>query len=208
MRKITVACLAIGLALFAAQGQAQNVEHGAEGYKLCAGCHGFKGQGNPLVNAPALASQEDWYLERQIKNFRDGVRGANSDDQHGYLMAQMARGLDSDEDIADIVAYIGKLPAPESRNNVEGDAGKGKNLYATCAACHGVNAKGNQSLNAPALTTTGDWYQLRQLKLFKEGLRGAAADDIYGQQMRPMADILADDAAMEAVVSYINSLKE
>lgn len=207
MRTFWIASLGIGLALFAAEGIAQDVEHGADDYKLCASCHGFKGEGNALVNAPALAGQEHWYLERQLRNFRDGIRGASQDDAQGYTMAEMTRGLDSDEKIADIVAYIGKLPAPSPENAVDGDPERGKGHYAACAACHGTAGEGNSALNAPALTTTADWYQARALKLFKEGLRGTHADDVYGQQMRPMAGVLADDAAIRDVVSYINTLK-
>lgn len=207
MRILTIASVTVGLALFAAESIAQDVDHGADEYKLCASCHGFKGEGNELVNAPALASQEDWYLDRQIRNFRDGVRGSSADDEHGHTMALMSQGLESDEQIADIVAYIGKLPAPASPVTVEGDSARGQDLYSTCAACHGTDATGNPALNAPSLVTTSDRYQVRQLELFKQGLRGAHANDIYGQQMRPMASILVDDSAMRDVVSYINTLK-
>ena len=207
MRILTIAGLTLALALSAVDGNAQDAEHGAVDYKLCASCHGFKAQGNLLVNAPALAAQEDWYLERQMRNFRDGIRGASSDDEHGYAMALMARGLESDEEIADIVAYIGTLPTPSPANTVDGDAERGRSQYAPCAACHGESAEGNKALNAPSLVTLDDWYQVRQLKLFKQGIRGAHPDDVYGQQMRPMAGVLADDAAIDAVVSYINSLK-
>ena len=207
MRILTIASVTVGLALFAAESIAQDVDHGADEYKLCASCHGFRGEGNQLVNAPALASQEDWYLDRQIRNFRDGVRGASVDDKHGHTMALMSQGLESDEQIADIVAYVGKLPAPVSQGTVEGDSTRGQGLYSTCAACHGTEAKGNPALNAPSLVTTSDWYQVRQLELFKQGLRGAHTDDTYGQQMRPMASILVDDSAIRDVVSYINTLK-
>jgi len=207
MRTFWIASLGIGLALFAAEGIAQDVGHGADDYKLCASCHGFKGEGNALVNAPALAGQEHWYLKRQLRYFRDGIRGASKDDAQGHAMAQMSRGLNSDEKIADIVAYIGTLPSPKSEGTVEGDSARGQSHYAACAACHGVEAQGNAALNAPSLVTTDDWYQVRQLKLFKQGLRGAHADDTYGQQMRPMAGVLADDAAIRDVVTYINTLK-
>lgn len=207
MRILTFASVIVGLALCAAESAAQDVEHGADEYKLCASCHGFKGQGNQLVNAPALASQEDWYLERQIRHFRDGVRGTSADDVHGHTMALMSRGLESDEQIADIVAYIGKLPAPDPQNTIEGDSARGQSHYAACAACHGAAAEGNPALNAPSLVTTDDWYQVRQLKLFKQGLRGAHANDTYGQQMRPMASVLVDDVAIRDVVAYINTLK-
>jgi cytochrome c oxidase subunit 2 len=207
MKFLAIASVALGLALFAAESIAQDVDHGADEYKLCASCHGFKGEGNRRVNAPALAAQEDWYLDRQIRNFRDGVRGTSVDDEHGHTMALMSQGLESDKQIADIVAYIGKLPAPLTDDTVEGDSSRGQGLYAACAACHGTEATGNPALTAPSLVTTGDWYQVRQLNLFKQGLRGAHADDTYGQQMRPLASVLADDAAIRDVVAYIDTLK-
>lgn len=195
------------MVFFALDGQAQDVGHGKDDYKLCASCHGFDGAGNQLVNAPALAGQESWYLQRQIRNFRAGIRGTASSDTHGQSMALMTRGLTSDDTIADIVAYIGTLPKAKPAITVAGDKANGKKLYATCAACHGMSAEGNATLNAPALATIDDWYQLRQLQLFKDGSRGAHADDVYGQQMRPMAAVLADDEAMRDVVIYIGSLR-
>lgn len=195
------------MAFFALDGHAQNVNHGKDDYKLCASCHGFDGAGNQLVNAPALAGQESWYLQRQIHNFRVGIRGVVSSDTHGQSMALMTKGLTSDQTIVDIVAYIGTLPAANPDSTIAGDEKNGRDQYATCAACHGTNAEGNAMLNAPALVTLDDWYQLRQLQLFRDGSRGAHADDVYGQQMRPMASVLADDKAMRDVVTYISSLK-
>lgn len=88
-----------------------------------------------------------------------------------------------------------------------GDKVKGKTLYTTCMACHGAKAEGNKALNAPKLTGLQGWYLERQLKNFKEGIRGAHPKDVYGAQMRPMAMTLADDKAIEDVVAYIESLK-
>ncbi len=207
MRTFTIIGLGIGLALFALEGLAQDATHGAAEYKLCASCHGFKGEGNQLVNAPALAGQESWYLERQLKNFRSGIRGAADGDNHGQAMAQMTLGLDSDEKIADVVAYIGTLPAASPTVTINGDSSKGQAQYAPCIACHGTDGEGNPALNAPSLVRIDDWYQLRQLQAFKDGRRGAHAEDTYGQQMRPMAGVLADDDAMRDVVSYITSLR-
>jgi len=42
---------------------------------------------------------------------------------------------------------------------------------------------------------------------FKNGIRGADSKDTYGQQMRPMAMILADDAAINNIAAYISTLK-
>lgn len=207
MRIITTASLTIGLLLFTAEGVTQDAAHGATEYKLCASCHGFKAEGNQLVHAPALAGQEDWYLERQIRNFRSGIRGSAEDDMHGKAMAMMTKGLDSDDKIADIVAYIGTLPAARLQSTVEGDTNAGRGHYTPCIACHGADATGNPALNAPALATIDDWYQLRQLQAFRNGHRGAHPQDTYGQQMAPMASVLPDDQALRDVVSYINSLR-
>ena len=198
--------LALG-ALVCSSGLAQDAEDGGRAYKLCASCHGFKGEGNQLVNAPRLAGQEDWYLDRQIKGFRDGFRGSSTDDAHGQMMAVMTRGLESDEDIADIVAYILTLPVAKAPATFEGDLSNGKTQYGPCAACHGAQAEGNLAFDAPALAGMDDWYQLAQLEKYKNGSRGNDPADVYGLQMAPMAGVLLDQKAMIDVVAYINSLQ-
>lgn len=86
------------------------------------------------------------------------------------------------------------------------DAERGKTLYATCGACHGANAEGMEALNAPRLAGQEPWYLVRQMQNFKNGIRGNNPRDTYGMQMAPMAQLLADDAAMEDVAAYIQSL--
>ena len=201
--------LAGGLILFvlSATATAQNVAHGEDEYKLCASCHGFRGEGNALVAAPALAGMESWYVARQLQAFRDGLRGSASDDSHGQTMATMTRGLEADHQIENLIAYIDTLPAAKPTSTLSGDVSNGQELYTPCAACHGVNAEGNVSLNSPALTTTGDWYQVAQLKKFKSGERGAEPGDTYGMQMAPMAATLNNEQAMHDVVAYIKSLR-
>lgn len=81
----------------------------------------------------------------------------------------------------------------------------GSQAYTTCAACHGQQGEGNQALNAPKLAGLQDWYVKRQLDYFREGVRGGEGDTI-GATMRPMAMVLADDAAVRNVSAYIASL--
>lgn len=88
----------------------------------------------------------------------------------------------------------------------EGDPVKGKALYGICTACHGANAEGMATLNAPANAGQDPWYMIRQLNNFKAGIRGAHADDTFGAQMRPMAMMLATDQDIDDVVAYITSL--
>ena len=54
-----------------------NLERGAAHYVTCGACHGARGQGNVALQAPKLAGQEDWYLKRQLANFRAGIRGSH-----------------------------------------------------------------------------------------------------------------------------------
>jgi cytochrome c oxidase subunit II len=89
-----------------------------------------------------------------------------------------------------------------------GDPAAGAALYAVCSACHGPSGQGNQQLNAPRLAGQSSWYLVRQLHGFKQGWRGASPQDVYGQQMLPMAATLPDDAAVRNVVAYIGSLPE
>ena len=54
------------------------------------------------------------------------------------------------------------------------DVAAGKMAFSSCSVCHGPNAGGNQSLNAPSIAGQFDWYVKRQLQAFKDGVRGTA----------------------------------
>jgi cytochrome c oxidase subunit 2 len=87
-----------------------------------------------------------------------------------------------------------------------GDIEKGKALFATCGACHGPNGEGQEALNAPRLAGQEEWYIVRQLQNFKNGIRGANPKDTYGMQMAPMSQTLPTDQDMANVAAYIKSL--
>jgi cytochrome c oxidase subunit 2 len=61
------------------------------------------------MNAPALAGREDWYLIRQMQNFKDGVRGKDPADTYGLQMAPMAQLLADRQAIEDVAAYLSNL---------------------------------------------------------------------------------------------------
>lgn len=88
----------------------------------------------------------------------------------------------------------------------EGDASKGKALYAVCMACHGFNGEGNPVTKSPPLAGQEDWYIISQLKKFKEGVRGTNPKDVTGMQMRPMSMTLPDEKAMADVAAYVQTL--
>ena len=87
-----------------------NLANGSDLYNsTCGTCHGDDGTGRWPVHAPALAGMTDWYLVRQLQNFKSGVRGAHPEDQLGYQMTAMVTSLGGDDAINDVVAYINTL---------------------------------------------------------------------------------------------------
>ncbi len=186
---------------------AGDVAKGKALYNICAACHGANAEGTAALNAPANAGQDPWYMTRQLKNFRAGIRGADPDDTFGAQMRPMAMMLSSDQDIADVVAYITSLDLPEPPQTVDGDVELGKQAYETCIPCHGEFGQGAQALDAPRLSNQHDWYIVRQLENFKAGIRGGHQNDIYGAQMRIMSQMLESDERVRAVAAYIATLK-
>ncbi|MDX1736426.1 MAG: c-type cytochrome, partial [Halioglobus sp.] len=95
-------------------GQARNTlggdaKKGAAHYVSCGACHGAAGEGNFALQAPRLAGQDDWYLKRQLENFRLGIRGAHKEDSYGHQMVLMARSLQDEQSIDNLMAYLSSL---------------------------------------------------------------------------------------------------
>ena len=51
----------------------------------------------------------DWYLARQLQNFKSGVRGVHPEDEYGFQMTSMVQALADEQAINDVVAYINTL---------------------------------------------------------------------------------------------------
>jgi len=78
-------------------------------YATCAECHGAAGEGIWSTHAPRLSHMSDWYLARQLQNFRQGIRGSHPQDFHGAQMVFMARTLAHERATDDVLAYINSL---------------------------------------------------------------------------------------------------
>ena len=203
--------LTLGMVLMAppTAATAQDLERGEQLFGLCLQCHGEQGEGNELALAPAIAGLGDWYVDGTLKRFQNGARGLHPGDVGGLRMYPMVRALKSDEDIADVAAYVATLPRVKPETTLEGgDPVKGAALYRTCAACHGAKAEGNQPLG-PSLAYTNDWYLLTQLQKYKQGIRPSdRAKDPIGAAMIGLVAIFRDEQSMKDVIAYINSLAE
>jgi cytochrome c oxidase subunit 2 len=87
----------------------KNTTNGQKIYVTCGACHGADGRGMQATNAPRLAGMSDWYLVTQLKNFKQGIRGAHPKDMYGPQMASMAAILVDDQATNDLVAYLNTL---------------------------------------------------------------------------------------------------
>ena len=96
------------------------------------------------ANAPRISGQHSWYIARQLKNFKNNVRGTHFNDITGMQMRPIAMTLGTDQDIDDVVAYVGSLNGRGKHSGVKGDIKKGKSAYAVCVTCHGANGQGNR----------------------------------------------------------------
>jgi len=200
---------------------------GEELYVACTFCHGAEAQGNDRRDGPALAGLEAWYIEKQIYNFRNGLRGYSDQDIPGKVMHGSTPMIRNDFTIKSISEYIAGLEPglPMARNalgdrpfiwdspyagldpSITGDARAGEITYkSVCVVCHGAEGGRNELLGAGNLGYLSSIYMERQLMYFRDGIRGGQPADVSGQQMAAMAKILTTDQAIADVVAYIQEL--
>ena len=212
-RLLLPASAAVALLLAFAPSHAKNPQaEDAEGvdplspsiqYGVCVSCHGAHGEGRPELASPRIGDLDATYVEGQLKAYRDGQRGVHPDERGAAVMAQVARGLPSNEVISELAAYIADMnPQHESAGEpVEG----GEEAYATCGGCHGADAAGVPGLGPGLLFQQSDYLAL-QLRKYRDGYRG-------GPSAAPLAQTMAgftaglDDATIDRIVAHIASLR-
>ena len=102
-----------------------------------------------------------------------------------------------------LTQWIGALLLMCSAVSFAAEANK---QFVPCAACHGNKGEGNAALNAPAIAGQDAAYLERQLQNFRHRRRGAHKSDTFGAQMQAAVAMLADDAAIARVASYVAKL--
>jgi len=93
-----------------------DLELGRQAYETCVPCHGENGQGAMALDAPRLSNQHDWYIVRQLENFKAGIRGGHQNDIYGAQMRIMSQMLETDARVRAVAAYIATMeyqPAEE-----------------------------------------------------------------------------------------------
>jgi cytochrome c553 len=205
----TVALVAVACFVAGGGARADENERGADLFRLCAICHGDNAAGNEAVGAPSIAGMPNWYLEAQLKQFRDGNRGTHFDDIMGMRMRPMALTLKREGDVEAVSAHIAAMPAADPAPSLAGgDVANGKVIYTTiCIACHGPDGAGNREMmGAAPIHRSSDWYLFRQVEKFRAGVRGARPGDPGGALMRPMVSKLTGEQDIKDVVAYITTL--
>jgi cytochrome c553 len=187
-----------------------DLERGQQLFEFCTQCHAADGGGDSTVLAPAIAGLPAWYVEMQLKNFKNGIRGLHQDDRGGLRMYPMSLWLREEADQKAVAAYVASMtPVASARELVHpGDAAKGQGYYAVCGACHGADATGNPQMGAPPLVGMSDWYLYSSIQKYKTGIRGNGPGDIYGPAMIGMVATLPDDAAVRDVIAHIQALEK
>ncbi|MDP1732946.1 MAG: c-type cytochrome [Sulfuritalea sp.] len=135
----------------------------------CALCHGAEGESASAIY-PRLAAQHPDYLNKQLKDFRDGRRKSDT-------MTDMAKDL-QDADIAALSSFFASKKAGGRQPGDVDLAGVGKYIFqrgnnysgvAACASCHGPQGLGTEQL--PRLAGQHPAYIEIQLKEFNKRAR-------------------------------------
>ena len=156
----------------------------------CALCHGSDARGS--TGFPNL-TDKDWLYGGSPEKIKETL-------MHGRIAAMPAWASLGEENVDNLTEYVLKL-AGRKVNDKKAEAGKA--MWATCAACHGMDGKGSLAnglpFGAPNLTDN-IWLYGGSRKAVKESL-------MLGRNgvMPPWKDVLGEEK-VHIISSYIYSL--
>jgi len=107
----------------------------------CAQCHGSDARGSK--GFPNLADK-DWLFGGTPEKITETITGG----RHGQ-MPPMAAVIGTSDDVKNVAHYVLSL-SNNPHDSLRSQLGKSK--FTACAACHGIDGKGNVALGAPNLT--------------------------------------------------------
>jgi cytochrome c oxidase subunit 2 len=168
-------------------------------YFACSSCHGRDGWGSPAIPVPPLAGQQADYLARQLRHYRDGVRGTHPTDTWGGQMALMAANL-RDDQIDLLATYLAALPSWPTGATPDLQAPA---AYDSCRSCHGESGEGDARIGAPRIRGMDSRYLANQLRHYRTGVRGSHPQDSAGAQMRNALPTGLGDNDIDAIAHYL-----
>jgi len=156
----------------------------------CSGCHAIRATGDSFRAVPALAGQRFEYLRRQIDRFA-------SDERHSAAMrwAFNRVSMSTPQAAIDVATYLSQLPEQkfaegDPLHQTEGKTG----FVAHCAACHGMDARGNVDGTTPSLRAQHDSYLVNRLRQF-------------ASTSMTVGDHNLDERAIIAISAYLSSMQ-
>lgn len=170
----------------------------------CQNCHG-EGGASTRTNTPGLAGQITPYMHLQLAAFRAKLRPSQ-------VMQGVAARL-SDQDIADLSAYLTALPPgpawkadPEARARgeklfVNGDAAR--NVIA-CQVCHGTDGRGVSDNHVASVTNLAPEYAVEIMHEFRDtpSFGGIVAPEAMRIVLKPLGD-----GDLKDLAAYLSSMK-
>lgn len=155
----------------------------------CAMCHGSDARG--ARGFPNLTNS-DWQWPNSpddiLTTLREGRQAA---------MPALAGPMESEAGISQVVVYVQSLSGMQVDPSLAAD-GK-KRFEGICAACHGIDGKGNQALGAPNLTDDV-WLYGNEFETMKQTVR----EGRNGQM--PAHGAILSDTQIRLVGAYVWSL--
>ena len=186
--------------------QSGDAKKGSQLVESCAACHGADGN-SISPDWPKLAGQNQKYIYKQLKYFRDG-------DRMNALMMSVTPYLQTleDSDLLDIAAYYSDyaVSVGQARNDEEllelgtqlyrfGNMKKG---VPACTSCHAVQGQGNSLAGFPSVAGQQVGYLTSTLKAYRSKERNAGESSLM---MQSIAQNLSDDE-IDALANYMHGL--
>jgi cytochrome c553 len=165
----------------------------------CIACHGAAGN-STIAQNPKLAGQQGPYIRKQLEDFKGAAR-------NNPVMTPIAKAL-TDEDIANLLAYLAKQKAAPGAAKNKDTIELGKKIFRggiaeknvpACAACHSADGHGIPA-QFPRLAGQHQDYTAAQLTAFRAGARKNS------DQMHKIASRMSDQE-IQAVADYVAGLK-
>ncbi len=156
----------------------------------CSQCHGSDARGN--MGFPNL-TDDDWLYGGSGAKIKETLTNGRIAAMPAWIDAMGEQG------IKETVAYVLSLSGREMEENHDALAEAGKARFMACAACHGMDGKGNQMLGAPNLTDN-TW-------LYGGSERAITETLTYGRNgVMPSFKKTLGDNKIHVVATYVYSL--
>ena len=145
--------------LRAAMHSTPDLRAGEDDFAPCGACHGVDGRGVADGSVPAIAGQHFSVVAKQLVDFRHSRRW----DMQMEHAAKM-RHLEGGQDIADVAAFVARLPRGFGSGTGPGEyLNEGARAYFRhCERCHGALGGGDALRGIPRLAGQHYGYLYRQ----------------------------------------------